>query len=89
MHPKEIFHFKNLSIDQILNYLNEFTELNGSTKYRKIRNFEENIYILEIMVNFFTFTQAKYFLDIVTKLLKVGVKQESKLSLKKLFKAHK
>jgi hypothetical protein len=86
MYPKEIFHFKNLSISTILYYLNEFTELNGSTRYRKFKNFEENLYILEIMVNHFTYTQAKYFIEIVTKLLKVGIKQKPKKSFKELFK---
>jgi hypothetical protein len=38
------------------------------------------------MVNHFTFTQAKYFIEIVTKLLKVGIKQKPKKSFKELFK---
>jgi hypothetical protein len=86
MHPKEVFHFKHSSINTILLYLNEFTELNGSTRYRKIRNFEENLYVLEIMMNYFTSTQAKYFLEIVTKLLKVGIKQRPNKNSKEHFK---
>ena len=33
-YPNELFHNKHKVIETIINYLNEFTELNGSSRYR-------------------------------------------------------
>ena len=33
-YPEELFQNKDTVIESIVNYLNEFTELNGSTRYR-------------------------------------------------------
>jgi len=43
-YPDEMFQFKDAAIDSILHYLNEFTELNGSLRYRCV-NLRFNLFI--------------------------------------------
>ena len=38
IYPDEVFEQKDIIIDGILHYLNEFTELNGSIRYRYLFN---------------------------------------------------
>ena len=35
-YPNELFHHKDIVIDAILHYLNEFTESNGGARYRLV-----------------------------------------------------
>ena len=58
-------------IDSILHYINEFSENNGSSKYlKRMKNFECYLYLLEVMINYISYTQAKYFIQIVSKLIR-------------------
>ncbi|CAI2359412.1 unnamed protein product [Moneuplotes crassus] len=78
-YPQEVFDNKNIIIDSILNYLNEFTELNGGLRYKRITNLEQYLFLVERMIHFFSFAQSKYFISIMDGLIEVGKIDTSKL----------
>ena len=71
-YPSELFYHKDILIDSILHYLNEFNELNGSTRYRRIKHFEQYLFLIERMLKFFSYSQGKYTIQILEKLIEVG-----------------
>ena len=72
IYPNEIFYHKDIWIDSILHYLNEFNELNGSTRYRRIKHLEQYLFLIERMLKFFSYSQGKYAIQIFEKLIEVG-----------------
>ncbi|CAI2386274.1 unnamed protein product [Moneuplotes crassus] len=72
IYPDELYSNKSECIDAILTYLNEFTELNGSTIYRRVKHLEQYLYIIERMISYFSFQQGKYLLNIFETLIDVG-----------------
>ena len=57
-------------IDSILNLLNEYTESNGAMKYHHgISHFEELLFILELFVDGFSYSQVNYFIRILFRLI--------------------
>jgi hypothetical protein len=56
-------------IDSVLYYVNEFSESNGAIQYRcKIKNFDQYLHIIDLMLNFFSYQQARYFVELAQKL---------------------
>ena len=88
IYPDEVFEQKDTIIDGILHYLNEFTELNGSIRYRyffnilpfitiyfyrRVKHLEQYLFLIERMLDFFSYSQGKYLIKIFNNLLEVGV----------------
>ena len=47
--------------------------------FRRIKHFEQYLFLIERMINFFNYPQGKYLLSILLKLSDVGIMQESNL----------
>ncbi|CAI2371659.1 unnamed protein product [Moneuplotes crassus] len=76
MYPDELFHNKAVAIDTILHYLKEFTENNGGSRYRRVKHLEQYLFIVERMLCFFNFAQAKKLIEIFNDFIDIGQNKE-------------
>lgn len=63
-------------IYSLLNYLNEFSEENRKSQYKRLECFEQYLYLADNMMSYFSYYHAEYFIKICERLLKLGIEPE-------------
>ena len=71
-YPDVILRDKESVLASILHYFKEFTEDHNFRQFKgSIRYFEERLYIIEISTQYISYSNAKYFLEIIQKILTI------------------